>query len=111
LSWTFGLSGAVVAGRPVPSKSKTPDIQARQQDGKGNVDPASSGAVAASQQMPSPKRKPPDIEVKKQDGKGKADSANSGEDEKRRQGRAGKPPPREKATGYGLIVAANQPRR
>jgi hypothetical protein len=48
------------------------------------------------------KPKPADIEVKKQDGKGKADAANPGADGKRRQGRAGKPPPQDRATGYGI---------
>jgi hypothetical protein len=54
--------------------------------------------------MPSPvaKPKPADIEVKKQDGKGKADAANPAADGKRRQGRAGKPPPQDRATGYGI---------
>jgi membrane-bound lytic murein transglycosylase A len=94
---------AVAAGRPMrlPAlKPKTPAIEVSKQDSKGKANSASSRVVAAGRQMPSrvTKPKPPDIEARKQEGKGKADSANSGEDGKR-QGRAGKPPPRERATG------------
>jgi membrane-bound lytic murein transglycosylase A len=100
-------AGAVAASRPMPLpglKPKVPAIEVSKQDGKGKVGPGGSRTIGASRQMPSPvaKPKPADIEVKKQDGKGKADVANPGADGKRRQGRAGKPPPQDRATGYGI---------
>ena len=71
----------VVAGSEIPlpvPKPKAAALEVTKKDGKGKVELADSGAVAAGRKMPSPLPKITALEVGKQDGKGKANSANAG---------------------------------
>ena len=107
----YANSGARASGRTMPLpvvKPKAPAIEANKQDGKGEAESAGAGEIAAGgKQKPSRRRnrRLPGSKSRSKTAKAKRRPPTPVRMGERRQGRAGKPPPCERATGYFFDLA------